>query len=218
MLIYSIEDDQDIAKIIKLTLKKQGYEVSVFSDGKSFFNALEEQSPDLILLDMMLPDMHGLDILKMIRENTKYDGIDVIIISADHLLITKLDGFDLGADDYIEKPFDILELMSRINARFRRKKTKTILEFDDVKIDTIRRICTKNNINIDLTEKEFELLSYLAINKDDVLNRDKIFEHVWQSKNVVETRTIDMHVKSLRRKLDTKKIISVYGVGYKVID
>ncbi len=216
MLIYSVEDDKNIAKIITLTLKQQGYEVIVFDNYKDFINAMNTKSPALILLDMMLPDIHGLDIIKEIRENKKWDNIDIIVISADHLLLTKLDSFDLGADDYIEKPFDILELTSRINARFR-KKNKNLF-FAEFTLDNSKRAITKGDTVISLTEKEFEIITLLVINKSNVVSREMILEKIWGSNEIIETRVIDMHIKTIRKKLDTDKIETVYGLGYKVLD
>ncbi len=215
MLIYSVEDDLNIAKIIKLTLKQQGYEVIIFDNFNSFIKAMNNNIPDLILLDMMLPDIHGLDIIKEIRENKKWDNIDIIVISADHLLVTKLDSFDLGADDYIEKPFDILELTSRINARFRKKNKN--LSFENFILDNSKRAVLKDKQIISLTEKEFEILSILLKNKNDVVSREDILNNIWGTETI-ETRAIDVHIKTIRKKLDTDKIQTIYGIGYKVVD
>ncbi len=216
MLIYSVEDDKNIAKIIKLTLKQQGYDVEIFDTYKSFFDAMNNKSPNLILLDMMLPDTNGLDLIKDIRKNKKWDDIDIIIVSADNLLITKLDSFDLGADDYIEKPFDILELTSRINARFRKKNKKNY--FGEFILDNSKRAIICNEEIFTLTEKEFDIISLLIDNKNDVVLRETILEKIWGTNDIVETRAIDMHIKTIRKKLNTDKIQTIYGLGYKVVD
>ncbi len=216
MLIYPVEDDLNIAKIIKLTLKQQGYEVVVFDCYKEFFEAMENRIPNLILLDMMLPDISGLDIIKSIRNNKKWDDIDIIVISADHLLVTKLDSFDLGADDYIEKPFDILELTSRINARFRKKNKK--LSFGDFILDDSKRAVVQNDAIFNLTEKEYEILYLLVKNKNNVVSRETLLEKIWGTNDSIETRAIDMHIKTIRKKINTDKIQTIYGLGYKVVD
>ena len=147
-LIYSVEDDKDIAHIINLTLSKAGYQIEVFNNGKDFLNALKKKKPNMVLLDMMLPDIPGQELIKKIRDNNQYDDMDVIIISANRMIIDKIDGLDLGADDYIEKPFDILELMSRINARVRRVRKSSKLEVGGIKLDLDKHICYKNGKQI----------------------------------------------------------------------
>ena len=133
--IYSVEDDVDIARIINKTLTKQGYQVFSFPDGKSFIEAFNKQKPDLVLLDLMLPDMNGNDIIKYIRNDIENNEVEIIIISAKRMLMDKVEGLDLGADDYLEKPFDLLELMSRVNARLRRHQNKNILIYNNLKLD-----------------------------------------------------------------------------------
>ena len=216
-LIYSIEDDKDIAQIINKTLLKQGYDVRTFSNGKDFFQAFNIKKPDLILLDLMLPDISGLDILKEIRKDNENEDIDIIIVSAKHMLVDKVEGLDLGADDYIEKPFDLLELMSRVNAKLRRhKKIKRYLDFGNLILDQDKRECYYNHKLIDLTNKEFDILMTLALNNNKVLNREEIFKNVWGTSFGFETRTLDMHIKSIRKKTNDDLIKTIYGVGYKV--
>ncbi len=216
-LIYSIEDDKDIAQIINKTLLKQGYDVRTFNNGKDFFQAFNIKKPDLILLDLMLPDISGLDILKEIRKDNENEDIDIIIVSAKHMLVDKVEGLDLGADDYIEKPFDLLELMSRVNAKLRRhKKIKRHLDFGNLILDQDKRECYFNHKLIDLTNKEFDILMTLALNNNKVLNREEIFKNVWGTSFGFETRTLDMHIKSIRKKTNDDLIKTIYGVGYKV--
>ena len=176
-LIYSIEDDKDIALIINKTLSKQGYDIKSFYDAKTFFQAFEQTKPNMILLDMMLPDMSGQEILKKIRANSLYDDIEIIIISANHMIMDKVDGFDLGADDYIEKPFDILELMSRVQAKARRHK-KNKITIGNFTIDFEKRVCTINDEEIQFTTKEYEILALLCKNRGKVISRDDIFTNV----------------------------------------
>jgi two-component system alkaline phosphatase synthesis response regulator PhoP len=168
-LIYSIEDDVDIANIINLTLTKQGYDVETFYDGESFFKRSKEQKPNMILLDMMLPGVSGEDILRRIRSDQTNDVIEIIIISANTMIVDKVGGLDLGADDYIEKPFNILELMSRVNAKVRRYQKNRIIKVADVQIDLDSLSCYKNGKYVELTNREFEILSLLFENKGKVL-------------------------------------------------
>jgi two-component system alkaline phosphatase synthesis response regulator PhoP len=217
-LIYSIEDDVDIANIINLTLTKQGYDVETFYDGESFFKRFKEQKPNMILLDMMLPGVSGEDILRRIRSDQTNDVIEIIIISANTMIVDKVGGLDLGADDYIEKPFNILELMSRVNAKVRRYQKNRIIKVADVQIDLDSLSCYKNGKYVELTNREFEILSLLFENKGKVVPRDKILSKIWDIDTFVESRTVDMHIRSLRKKIDpqNKIIKTVYGVGYKV--
>jgi len=219
-LIYSVEDDLDIAYIINTTLTKQGYDIKTFYNGKSFYEAFYNQKPDMILLDMMLPDISGSDILKEIRSDASNDDIDIIIISANNLLINKIDGLDLGADDYIEKPFNILELMSRINAKFRRHKKTNVLKTNDLILDINKHTCFRGEEEVSLTVKEFEILNLLMNKAGEVISRDDIISQIWGNDCVFETRAIDMHIKSIREKIadkDAKIIKTVHGIGYKII-
>ncbi|HNZ78053.1 MAG TPA: response regulator transcription factor [Bacilli bacterium] len=216
-LIYSIEDDKDIAYIINVTLTKQGYTVKSFADGKSFWLEFERQKPNMILLDMMLPDIPGQEILKQIRAQRENDDIDIIIISANHMLIDKVDGLDLGADDYIEKPFDLLELMSRVNVKVRRYKKNRIIHVGDYQLDIDKRECYYQNNLISLTAKEFDILTLLFQKVGKVVTREELLNQIWGMDTALETRTIDMHIKSLRNKLgNSDLIITIYGVGYQV--
>ncbi len=218
-LIYSIEDDKDIAQIINRTLSKQGYTVETFYDGTSFFKKFEEKKPNMILLDMMLPDYSGSEILKKIRADRKNDDIEIIIISANHMLMDKVDGLDLGADDYIEKPFDLLELMSRVGVKVRRYRQSMVLEIQDVTIDLNKRECKKAGKIVELTNKEFDILVLLTQKSGNVVSREEIFEKIWNTNQILESRALDMHIKSLRNKIDPEQNIikTIYGIGYKVL-
>lgn len=218
-LIYSVEDDKDISNLINITLSKQGYKIVSFYDGESFFEALEKEVPHMVLLDIMLPGISGTDILAKIRKAAKFNDIDIIIISAKSLIFDKVQGFDLGADDYIEKPFNILELISRVNAKFRRFKKDQEITVQDVTLILNKHIVKKNGVEIQMTAKEFEILALLFSANGDVLTREKILNTIWGFDAIYETRTVDMHIKSIRQKLDDidKKLIStVHGVGYKI--
>lgn len=217
-LIYSVEDDKNIAHLLKVALSKQGYEVESFYDGESFIKRFKEQKPNLILLDMMLPNIQGDEILKMIREDDENDDIQIIIVSANRMVMDKVDGLDLGADDYIEKPFDILELMSRVNSKARRFYKKQRLVRGNFILDSKKHEFYKDNELIELTNKEFEIMKLLMKKNGEVVSREEIFNNIWGN-GVIESRTIDMHVKSLRSKINDEDgtiIKTVYGIGYKV--
>ena len=218
-LIYSVEDDKNIAHLLKVALSKQGYIVESFNDGESFIERFKEQKPNLILLDMMLPNIQGDEILKMIREEDENDDIQIIIVSANKMVMDKVDGLDLGADDYIEKPFDIMELISRVNSKARRFYKKQRLIRGNFILDSKKHEFYKDNELIELTNKEFQIMELLMKRNGEVVSREDIFNHIWGNNGVLESRTIDMHVKSLRSKIndeDGSIIKSVYGIGYKV--
>lgn len=217
-LIYSVEDDRDISHLINVALTKQGYLVESFYDGESFLRRFNEQKPNLILLDMMLPNIQGSEIIKMIRDNENNDDIQIIIVSANRLVMDKVDGLDLGADDYIEKPFDILELMSRVNTKARRFFKKQKISISNLILDNKKHEFYKDNMLIDLTNKEFEIMELLMKKNGEVVSREELFNHIWGSETI-ESRAIDMHIKSLRQKINDKDgnlIKSVYGIGYKI--
>ncbi len=219
-IIYSVEDDLDIARIINKTLTKQGYQVYSFQDGKSFIEAFNKQKPDLVLLDLMLPDMNGNDIIKFIRNDIENNEVEIIIISAKRMLMDKVEGLDLGADDYLEKPFDLLELMSRVNARLRRHQNKNILIYNNLKVDLQKHLVYLDNNEITCTNKEFDILTYLLQRKGQAVSRDDLLTFLWGDNNSdYESRTIDVHIKSLRAKLndnDGSIIQTIYGIGYKI--
>ncbi len=219
-IIYSVEDDLDIARIINKTLTKQGYQVYSFQDGKSFINAFNKQKPDLVLLDLMLPDMNGNDIIKFIRNDIENNEVEIIIISAKRMLMDKVEGLDLGADDYLEKPFDLLELMSRVNARLRRHQNKNILIYNNLKVDLQKHLVFLDDKEIVCTNKEFDILTYLLQRKGQAVSRDDLLTFLWGDNNSdYESRTIDVHIKSLRTKLndnDGSIIQTIYGIGYKI--
>lgn len=217
-LIYSVEDDKDISHLINVALSKQGYIVESFYDGETFLKRFNEQKPNLILLDMMLPNIQGGEILKTIRANDKFDDIQIIIVSANRMVMDKVDGLDLGADDYIEKPFDILELMSRVNSKARRFFKKQRLVCGNLTLDIKKHEFYKDNILIELTNKEFEIIELLMKKNGEVVSREELFNHIWGN-DILESRTIDMHIKALRQKindLDGAIIKSIYGIGYKI--
>ena len=217
-LIYSIEDDEDISYIIKATLEKQGYKVKSFPDGESFLDAFKIEKPNLILLDMMLPKIQGKDLLRYLRNDPNNDDIQIIIVSANKLTIDKIDGLDLGADDYIAKPFDLLELISRVNAKARRflNQNKSVA-FKDFVINFDNKTLTKNCVFIDLTNSEFKVFALLVKNRNRVVSKKEIAVELYNDENKENNRTITMLIKSIRKKIDDKDqtiINSRYGIGY----
>ena len=187
MLIYSVEDDEDISLIINKTLTKQGFTVKSFENGKKFLEQFKLETPDIVLLDLMLPDMSGSDIIKKIRSNQKYDNVHIIVVSAKHMTMDKVENLDLGADDYIEKPFDLLELMSRVEAHARRLRKSNLIKIGDIELDIAKRECIYQNKPVDLTVKEFDILLLLAKNAPNVLSRDQLFEEIWNTNQIVES-------------------------------
>lgn len=217
-LIYSIEDDEDISYIIKATLEKQGYKVKSFPDGESFLDAFKIEKPNLILLDMMLPKIQGKDLLRYLRNDPNNDDIQIIIVSANRLTIDKIDGLDLGADDYIAKPFDLLELISRVNAKARRflNQKKSVIIKDFV-INFDNKTLAKNGVFIDLTNSEFKVFALLVKNRNRVVSKKEIAVELYNDENKENNRTITMLIKSIRKKIDDKDqtiINSRYGIGY----
>ena len=220
-MIYIVEDDRNIQEIELFALKNSGYQAVGFETAKDFYKALSEKLPELILLDIMLPDEDGLSILKSLRTRADTQKIPVILVTAKSTEIDKVKGLDLGADDYITKPFGVMELISRIRAVLRRVKPEeniALVSCGGITLDEERRTVTSQGEPVTLTYKEFELLSYLLRNEGIVLTREKIMERVWGFDYEGESRTVDMHIKSLRQKLGAcgALIQTVRGVGYKV--
>ena len=220
-MIYYVEDDDNIREVVVYTLKHSGFESKGFSSGKDFISICENEIPELILLDIMLPEIDGLTILKQIKSSTLLKNIPVIMVTAKTGELNTVIGLDSGADDYIQKPFSMLELVSRIKAVLRRTKDiepKNFTKgFGKFFIDENKHLVQFENKDIDLTNKEFELLLYLVRNEDIVITRERLLEEVWGYSFSGDTRTIDVHVKSLRQKLMGAEefIQTVRGVGYK---
>ena len=222
--VFCVEDNDGIRELVSCALLSGGYEVSAFECAKAFYNELKTNKPDIILLDIMLPDEDGLTILKKLKSNTLYADIPVIMLTAKTSEIDKVTGLEAGADDYISKPFGVMELLSRIKAVLRRASKQLpstdAIEIDGLNLDLSKRIVTYNGTEVSLTYKEFELLAYLMKHKSIAINRDKLMEKVWGFNYEGETRTVDMHVKTLRQKLEgagcVDMIKTIRGVGYKI--
>ena len=199
-------------------MKNVGYEVHTFSNAKDFEKRLQSKYPDLIIMDIMLPDRDGLSLLKDLREHTETASIPVIMVTAKSSEMDKVKGLDQGADDYITKPFGIMELISRVKAMLRRVNLSvgTQLEFDGIVLDDAKHQVTVDGRECELTYKEFELLKYLMKNSGIVLQRYKILDRVWGMDYEGESRTLDMHIKTLRKKLGEKGAViqTVRNVGY----
>ena len=200
--IVIIEDDQDIRELVLYTLKSNQYDGLGFECGRDFFDAnLSKDAVDLILLDVMLPDDDGLSILKRLRESKEFYEVPIIMLTAKGSEMDKVKALDLGADDYVVKPFGVLELMSRIQARLRRVSKSNILSFKEITMDKEKYEVKVNDEVLELTNKEFDLLEYFLNNPNIVLSREKLLEKVWGYNFEGESRTLDIHVSTLRKNL-----------------
>lgn len=217
-LIYIVEDDESIREIETIALKNSNYIVSAFENAKEFYKKLDELVPDLILLDVMLPDESGYDIVRKLRKRPATQDIPIIMVTAKTTEMDMIKGLDGGADDYIKKPFSIMELITRVKALLRRtvKEETKLLKLDDLVIDHERHVVTVNNEPVDLTYKEYELLRLLMGSQGIVMTREVIMRSVWDTDFEGETRTVDMHIKTLRHKLGDygSRIKTVRNVGY----
>lgn len=219
--IYIVEDDKNIREIEMFALKNSGYAVEEFENAKSFFSRTVEKVPDLVLLDIMLPDMDGLEIVKKLRSRPDTVRVPIILVTAKTTELDKVKGLDIGADDYLTKPFGVMELISRVKALLRRSRAlqdDKQLVLGDITLDSERREVNVGGELCELTFKEFELLKLLMVNAGIVLHRDTIMSDVWGTDYEGESRTLDMHIKTLRQKLGEagNMIKTVRNVGYKM--
>ncbi len=221
-MIFILEDDDSIRKLINYSLKSQGFEVQDFPLPSLFWQALETQTPDLLLLDIMLPEEDGISILKKLRSNPKTSTIPVIMLTAKDSEYDIVTGLDAGADDYVTKPFGMMALVSRIKAVLRRYEKsdskKEVLEADGITIDENQHTVFAGSQQIFLTVKEFDLLALLIKNRGNVLTREQLLESIWEVSTDIESRTVDVHIRTLRAKLGEyeKNIETIRGVGYKL--
>ena len=218
-IIYIVEDDRNIREIETIALKNSGYTVEAFELAKPFYRRLDERTPDLVLLDVMLPDEDGLDILKKLRSRGDTKKLPILMVTAKSTELDKVRGLDMGADDYLSKPFGVMELVSRVKALLRRTMADTEEKFyrlGDIFMDGERRMAYVKDNPMELTFKEYELLKYLIANQGIVLTREQIMGQVWGTYFEGETRTVDMHIKTLRQKLQEEgaRIRTVRNVGY----
>lgn len=220
-MIWCVDDDATIRDIEVYTLTRTGFEAKGFSDGEALLDALKIEKPDLIVLDVMMPGKNGIDILKELRNNPQTEKIPVIMATAKGTEMDKITGLDFGADDYMVKPFGMMEMVSRIKAVLRRyEKTTETKKLSVGKITLLpdERVVIVNDEKITLTYKEFEILKLFMQNLGIVFTRDKLLSYVWGIDYLGESRTVDMHIKTLRKKLGTEgyHIETVIGVGYKM--
>lgn len=227
-MIFCVEDDKSIRELIIYALKGQGMEVKGFESGEEMFEELENTKPQLFLLDIMLPGMDGMEILSKISNDERYEDIPVIMLTAKGSEYDKINGLDSGADDYIAKPFSVLEMVARVRAILRRnekmskssesKENRNLLKVGGIEIDTLSREVTVEGEAVNLTFKEYELLKILIENKGIVMSREKLLETVWGFEYEGETRTVDVHIASLRQKLKkcSKNLSTIRNVGYKI--
>ena len=219
--IYIVEDDKNIREIEMFALKNSGYAVEEFENAKSFFSRSAEKVPDLVLPDIMLPDMDGLEIVKKLRSRPDTVRVPIILVTAKTTELDKVKGLDIGADDYLTKPFGVMELISRVKALLRRSRAlqdDKQMVLGDITLDSERREVHVGGELCELTFKEFELLKLLMVNAGIVLHRDTIMSDVWGTDYEGESRTLDMHIKTLRQKLGEagNMIKTVRNVGYKM--
>ena len=220
-LIYIVEDDQNIREIESFALKNSGYTIMDFECAKDFYHQLAEKVPDCILLDIMLPDEDGLEILKKIRSIPDTRKVPIMMITAKTTELDKVKGLDLGADDYITKPFGIMELISRVKALLRRSmnmEDEKVLSAGDIFLDGEKHMVYVKDEPVDLTFKEYELLKLLIQNQGIVMSRDVIMERIWGIDFEGESRTLDVHIKTLRQKLKNAGTLikTVRNVGYMI--
>jgi len=221
-MIYYAEDDRGIRELVIYTLKNTGFEAEGFADGKELLDAVAKRIPELILLDIMMPGEDGIEILKKLRNSSSTKTVPIIMVTAKGSEYDKITGLDCGADDYISKPFGLMEMISRIKAVLRR--TSSSSENDEyslsgISINLKSHTVSVNSQSVLLTLKEFELLKMLIMSKGTVLTRDLILEKIWGYDFDGETRTVDVHIQKLRKKLHFEdRIRTVYKVGYRLED
>lgn len=220
-MIWCVEDDASIRDIEVYALQSTGFEARGFEDGDSFLSALKTETPDLVILDIMLPGTDGTEILRKMKSISEYAGIPVIMATAKGAEFDKVQGLDLGADDYLVKPFGMMEMVSRVKAVLRRCKPKnagSILRLRELSLNPDERTVSIGVENIVLTYKEFELLKLFMRNPGKVFTRDMLFNEIWGADYVGETRTVDMHIRTLRKKLGEYGSIieTVRNVGYRM--
>lgn len=220
-LIYIVEDDQNIREIESFALKNSGYQIQDFSCAKEFHRAVKEKTPDLVILDIMLPDEDGMEILQKLRKNAETKRLPIMMVTAKSTELDRVKGLDSGADDYMTKPFGVMELISRVKALLRRSMGEVqekLLRVDEILLDDERHQVFVDNKPCELTYKEYELLHLLMQNRGIVLSRDLIMDRIWGMNCDVESRTLDVHLKTLRAKLgeSAHHIKTIRNVGYRM--
>ncbi|MGM9954030.1 MAG: response regulator transcription factor [Intestinibaculum porci] len=218
--VFVIEDDENIQEIVKLALESSGYEITLFDNAIDAIVAIHENPPDLAIFDIMLPELDGISAIKKIRETNT--SMPIMVLSAKDREIDKVRGLDSGCDDYMTKPFGVLELSARVRSLLRRtKKTVKVLETPTLKIDKAKHIVLLNDKRLELTHKEYQLLVYLVENRDRVVEREELLNSIWGYDFVGESRALDVHIRSLRAKLNddgSKYIKTIRSVGYRYVE
>ena len=220
-MILILEDDASIREMVIYAVASQGMTISSYERPSEFWKAMEMQLPELILLDIMLPEEDGLSILKKLRTNSRWRSVPVVMLTAKNTEFDKVTGLDSGADDFVAKPFGMMELLARIRAVLRRtEKSQTVeqVSLGSITVDVSRRSVTAGDEEVVLTYKEFELLLVLMMNPGQVLSRTTLMDRVWGGEFPKENRTLDVHIRTLRAKLGNAgdMISTVRGVGYKI--
>lgn len=223
MMIYIIEDDENIRNLVQVALKGSGYETAAFETAEEALGAFKVREPQLAIFDLMLPGMDGLEAIRRIRENEQWKKLPVLVLTARDKEYDKVAGLDGGADDYMTKPFSVLELQARVRSLLRRTQEEEtalprIFECGSIYLDTDAREVKVDGKEVILTYKEYELLAYLVENRNRVVSRDELLDKLWDWRADVETRTLDIHIKTLRQKLGEeggKYIKTIRSVGYR---
>jgi two-component system OmpR family response regulator len=224
--ILIVEDDRNLLDTLKYNFRKEGYNIVTAVDGAEALDVARREKPDLVILDIMLPKMSGFEVCRILRKETT---TPILMLTAKDEEIDKIVGLEIGADDYITKPFSMRELLARVGAMLRRAKMvkmqpgpiEALLKVGDIEVDIGRHKASKGATMLDLTPKEFDLLAFLATNRGFVFNRDQLLEKVWGYDFAGDTRTVDVHIRWLRQKMETdpdnpKHLITVRGTGYKL--
>lgn len=220
-MIWCVDDDNTIRNLEVYTLEQTGFQAKGFADGISMLKTLESETPELIILDIMLPEMDGVEILKKIRADQRYKNIPVIMATAKGTEMDKIGGLNSGADDYLVKPFGVMEMVARVNAVLRRihkEEEAGTLTVGKISMKEKEHMVFVQGEKIELTHKEFELLKFFMEHRDVVFSRDELMYNIWGMAYVAESRTVDMHIKTLRQKLGSAggQIKTVIGVGYRL--
>jgi two-component system OmpR family response regulator len=226
--ILVVEDDRNLLDTLEYNLRREDYDVITSEDGEEAIEAARRESPDLIVLDIMLPKLSGLEVCRILRKEMI---VPILMLTARDEEVDKIVGLEIGADDYMTKPFSMRELLARIRAMLRRSDMmvstpvhkEKIIKLKDLKIDTERHLVTLSDKELDLSPKEYDLLVYLAVNKGLVFNREQLLEKIWGYDYAGETRTVDVHIRWLRQKIEKnpskpEKLLTVRGAGYKLVD
>jgi DNA-binding response OmpR family regulator len=221
-LVAVVDDEPDIVELVTVHLEKAGYRIKGFGEASAFFRFIERTVPDIVILDLMLPDMDGLEICKRMRGDSRWSGVPIIMLTARTGETDKVLGLELGADDYVTKPFSPRELLARVRAVLRRPQTRAegrVVRIGDLVVMDLERFeVSVQGRKVELTPTEFRILAFLASNSGRVLSRDRILDHLWGHEKAVIDRTVDVHIRNIREKLRkaARVIKNVRGVGYKV--